>query len=73
LVRLILNKDGTIKPNLANLILILREAPKWKNVLAYDEFNARVVIRKRPPWGDEAPKRFLGRPRRVVDADVVPT
>ena len=35
------------------MILILREAPKWKGVLGYNEFNAWVVIRKRPPWGDE--------------------
>jgi predicted P-loop ATPase len=51
----ILNKDGKIVPNLANLILILRKAPKWEGVLAYDEFNARVVIRRRPPWGNEEP------------------
>ena len=50
---LILDKDGKIVANLANLILILREAPKWKGVLGYDEFNVRVVIRKRPPWGEE--------------------
>lgn len=50
---LILDKDGKIVANLANLILILREAPKWNGVLGYDEFNARVVIRRRPPWGDE--------------------
>jgi hypothetical protein len=30
---LILNKDGKIVPNLANLILILRKAPKWEGVL----------------------------------------
>ena len=52
--QLILDKDGKIIANLANLILILREAPKWKGVLAYDEFNARVVIKGRPPWGEEA-------------------
>jgi predicted P-loop ATPase len=52
---LIFNKDGKILPNLANLILILRKAPKWEEVLAYDEFNARVIIRKRPPWGHEEP------------------
>jgi hypothetical protein len=40
---------------LANLILILREAPAMKGAVGYDEFNARVVIRKRPPWGEEAP------------------
>ena len=49
--KLILDKDGKIVANLANLILILREAPKWKGVLGYDEFDARVVIRRRPPWG----------------------
>jgi predicted P-loop ATPase len=51
--KLILDRDDKILPNLANVILILTEAPKWKGVLGYDEFNARVVIRKRPPWGDE--------------------
>jgi predicted P-loop ATPase len=51
--QLILNKHGEIVANVANLILMLREAPKWKHVLAFDEFNVRVVIRKRPPWGDE--------------------
>jgi predicted P-loop ATPase len=52
--RLILNKDGKIVANLANLILILREAPKWRGVLGYDEFAVRVVVRKCPPWGEEA-------------------
>jgi predicted P-loop ATPase len=51
--QLILNKDGKIVANLANLVLMLREAPKWKGVLGYDEFAARAVIRKCPPWGEE--------------------
>ena len=49
--QLILDKDGKIRPILANLILILREAPRWKGVLGYDEFAAHVVIRRPPPWG----------------------
>jgi predicted P-loop ATPase len=53
--RLILDEDNKIVANLANLIVILREAPKWNGVLGYDEFNARTVIRQRPPWGQEAP------------------
>ena len=53
--RLILNKNGEIVANLANLILILCEAPKWRGVLGYNEFAARVVIRKRPSWGTEPP------------------
>ena len=35
--------------------MFLREHPVWKDVLAFDQFNARVVIRKRPYWGDEEP------------------
>jgi predicted P-loop ATPase len=53
--QLMLDKGGEIIANLHNLILILREAPKWKGVLAYDEFAARVVLKKRLPWGEEAP------------------
>jgi predicted P-loop ATPase len=52
---LILDEDGKIKPNLANLILILRKAPAWKGVLGYDEFAARVVLRKHPPLEGAAP------------------
>jgi predicted P-loop ATPase len=46
---------GGIRPILANLILFLREHPTWKGVLAFDEFGARAVIRKRPYWGNELP------------------
>jgi predicted P-loop ATPase len=52
--QLILDKHGNIVANLANLILILRESPKWKGVLGYDTFHMRVVIRKPPPWSWEA-------------------
>ena len=47
---LILDKEGKIKPNLANLISILTSSPDWKGVLAFDEFAARVVIKRRPPF-----------------------
>jgi predicted P-loop ATPase len=33
--------------------LFLREHPAWKGVLAFDKFDARVVIRKHPYWGGE--------------------
>jgi predicted P-loop ATPase len=52
---LILDQKKRIVANLANLVLIMRKAPKWRRVLAYDQFNARVVIRERPPWGQEEP------------------
>jgi predicted P-loop ATPase len=51
--QLIVNKNGRIAANLANLILVLREAPKWRGVLAFDEFNIRVCIRKQPPFEEE--------------------
>jgi len=50
-----LDDEGGVRPILSNLILFLRHHPQWRGVLAFDEFNARAVIRKRPPWGDEAP------------------
>jgi putative DNA primase/helicase len=57
---LILDKrTGKVSPVVANLTLILTEAPKWKGVLAYDEFSARVAIRKRTPWGEEASNNTL--------------
>jgi predicted P-loop ATPase len=52
---LILDKDGAVRPVLANLILFLRKHPNWEGVLGFDEFNVRVVIRKPPPWGQDAP------------------
>jgi predicted P-loop ATPase len=50
---LVLDDAGGVRALLTNLISILREHPNWRGVLAYNEFNARVVIRKRLPWGDE--------------------
>jgi predicted P-loop ATPase len=48
--RLKLNERGQVIANLANLTLILEEGWDWKGVLAYNQFNARVVIRKQPPF-----------------------
>jgi predicted P-loop ATPase len=50
-----LDDEGGVRPILSNLILFLCHHLKWQDVLGFDEFNARVVIRKRPPWGEEAP------------------
>ena len=49
------NSRGEIVSILANIILVLQKSPSWQGVLGYDEFNRRVVIRKRPPWDEEAP------------------
>ena len=50
-----LDDKGGIRPILSNLILFLREHPAWTGVFAFDEFCLRVVIRRRPYWGDERP------------------
>ena len=50
-----LDDKGGVRPILTNLILFLKHHPKWKSVLAYNQFTARVVIRKRAPWEQEAP------------------
>ena len=47
-----LNDGGGVRPLLANLILFLRHHPQWQGVFGFDEFNARVVIRKRPSRGE---------------------
>jgi predicted P-loop ATPase len=46
---------GGVRPILTNIILFLREHVTWKGVLAFDEFNNRVVIQNRPYWGNELP------------------
>jgi predicted P-loop ATPase len=50
--QLILDNDGRIVGNLANLILILHKSPKWTGVLAFDEFAYRVEAQKPLPLDD---------------------
>lgn len=50
-----LDDQGGVRPILHNLILLLTHHAKWKGVVGYDEFSARVIIRKRPPFGDVPP------------------
>jgi hypothetical protein len=49
-----LDKDGGVRPILSNLILYLQNHQQWQGVLAFDIFNVRVVIRRQPPWSEEA-------------------
>jgi predicted P-loop ATPase len=57
--QIIRDEDGNILAVLANLTLMLTEMPEWQGVFAYDEFNARVIITKRAPWGREKANTFL--------------
>jgi len=50
--KLKLDNHGKIIGNLANLVLLLRESPDWKGVLAFDDFRIRVAARKPLPAED---------------------
>src|SRR5262249_19213810 len=45
-----MTKNGTPRPILANIILILTHDPRWQHVLGYDEFNACATLRQQPPY-----------------------
>ena len=45
------NNRGVPLGNLRNVLFALRNAPEWQDVLAYDEFAARVITQKPLPWG----------------------
>jgi hypothetical protein len=45
------NNRGVPLGHLRNVLHALSHAPEWQGVLAYDEFAARVITRKPPPWG----------------------
>ena len=47
------NKDGDIKPTLANTYLFLSNLPQWRNVIAFDEFASRIVCVEAPPFGGQ--------------------
>jgi predicted P-loop ATPase len=49
---------GGIRPVLHNYILILREHPDWKGVIAYNEFAGQVIIRGKPYWGGDVARNI---------------
>jgi predicted P-loop ATPase len=53
-----LNDRGVPLGNLFNVLYTLRNAPEWTDVLAFDEFEARVVTRRPPPWGGPTIERW---------------
>jgi hypothetical protein len=52
------NNHGAPMGNLCNALHALRNAPEWRGVLTYDEFAARVVTRKPPPWSNRIIERW---------------
>lgn len=43
-------KDGTLKPTISNLKLILNNDPDLKGALAYDEFSRQQMVCRSIPW-----------------------
>jgi predicted P-loop ATPase len=44
------SKNGTPKPVLANVLLVLQNEDPWLGVLGYNEFNLCTVTQKPAPW-----------------------
>lgn len=45
-------KGGPVKNVIANVITVLRYAPRWSGCLAWDQFSNTVVWKKEAPWRD---------------------
>lgn len=58
---IILLESGEPKALLENAATALERAPDWKDVIWLDEFSERIMLRKPPPWHDEADE-FTERP-----------
>jgi predicted P-loop ATPase len=52
------NNRGVPLGNLRNVLHALSHAPEWRGVLAYDEFAARVITKRPPPWGGPTVERW---------------
>ena len=48
--QLLRNEKGKTLPCLANVLLVLREDPKYRDLVAYDEFSGDIVLRRSPAW-----------------------
>lgn len=48
--QLLKSANGVIQGSLANVLTALRSAPEWVDLLHFDEFHQRPVLRGAPPW-----------------------
>ena len=55
---LTLNKHGVPLGNVRNLLYAFRNAPEWKTIIAYDEFSAKVITTRSPPWCNRTVERW---------------
>ena len=55
---LMLTKHGVPLGNLRNVLHALRNAPEWHDVLAYDAFAARAIMKKPSPWNGQTGEQW---------------
>lgn len=44
------DKKGNIHSTVANIVILLTNAPELKNIFAFDEFRKRAILRRDTPW-----------------------
>jgi putative DNA primase/helicase len=49
----------------------LRDLPSWRNVLAYDQLDHRIVFRREPPFAPALAKSLVGQAVRDRDIDLI--
>ena len=49
---IVTSPDGEPCPIAANVLVALRMAEEWRDVLAFDEFHHRSLFLKKPPWAN---------------------
>ena len=59
-----LTREGEPIPDAANIVIPLRQAREWRDVIAYDEFHQRPMFLRKPPWATD----WTG-PVQFADAD----
>lgn len=67
--RCMVNRDGAVRNNLANIMLGLREDPAWSGVLGYDEMACTALLLKPVPVHGKDGGAVLV-PRAINDEDV---
>lgn len=61
-------KDSRIVENIPNALLVLAKDPRWSGVLAWNEFERKVFVRRELPWLDAG--EFLDVPRPLSNHDL---
>jgi predicted P-loop ATPase len=67
---LILTERGKIAPCAANVEIVLLNHPRWRDVLWFDDFAVRPMVRRPPPWEPDLPRQQW-QERPLVDADLI--